>query len=166
MFHLIQTSLALTRLTLSLSLCIRVRSWLVQKKLRFSSILLFLPSLDIYFFLLRLSIHSIFLSLFFLRYFFLLYSFDSISPLLFFLFFLFFFTFKCFVRTNFNENRVITSQVQKKQKVKRMPGARRRNEWEIRAAYATRHLQFPRNRRIFHPPFSISLFKNWIQFIF
>lgn len=72
----------------------------------------------------------------------------------------FFFTSKCFVRANFNENRVITRQVQKKQKVKRMPGARRRNEWEIRAAYATRHLQFPRNRRIFHPLFRFPWLKT------
>lgn len=144
----------MTRLTLSF--CIRVRGWLVQKKVRFSSILLFLPSFDVCFFLLRLSIHSIFLSLFFLRYFFLLYSLDSISPHPLF----FFFTSKCFVRANFNENRVITRQVQKKQKVKRMPGARRRNEWEIRAAYATRHLQFPRNRRIFHPLFRFPWLKT------
>lgn len=100
----------------------------------------------------------------FTQFFFLFFSFDTSFffirstqslPVLF-----FFFTSKCFVRANFNENRVITRQVQKKQKVKRMPGARRRNEWEIRAAYATRHLQFPRNRRIFHPLFRFPWLKT------
>lgn len=60
-------------------------------------------------------------------------------------------TSKCFVRANFNENRVITREVQgTKGKTDARSKKKQEERSEIRGtAYATRHLQFPRNRRIF-----------------
>lgn len=127
MFHLTQASLALTRLTV----CIRARKELAQKKKKKRSIffhlsshlfstgifpLSFLPSLAS-FLLLRSSVFlplpfffpfvqslspssSLFLLLILLSF--------SIPPSCFF----HSLTSKCFVRANFNENRVITREVQ------------------------------------------------------
>lgn len=115
MFHLTEASLALTRL----KLCVFVRG--VSSKKRFDFLLYlplhlfstrvfplsFLRSFDVSFFLPRLST---FLSLLFLPSFnlFSLLLHSTQSPLLFFSSL----TPKCFVRANFNENRVITSEVE------------------------------------------------------
>lgn len=114
MFHLTEASLALTRL----KLCVFVRGVSSKKDSIFFSIFLcisFPPEYSLSRFFARsmslsfsLAYLLFFLSFFFLRSISSLLLHSTQSPLLFFSSL----TPKCFVRANFNENRVITSEVE------------------------------------------------------